>query len=334
LYSKEFYALARTRLRPGGYISQWLPAYQVPPETTLSMVRAFLDVFPEAVLLSGAEADLLLLGTTAARIEIDPEQVSARLASAPEVRADLDRIDLGEVREIVGTFVGARPTLAAGTRDAVPVTDDRPLQEYGVRSMLNFGRGVPTEIVDLDEVDAWCPRCYVNGMPVPAVAGLDTYLALLNLAYGASRANVASVRNIAERQGRVVAGSGYLGMIVPESAAAHNVLGIAQATEGRLDMAIEEFREALRLAPDDAAAHWHLGAALASQGAADQATVHLRRSIELDPSNGQAQNDLGVMLAGQGRIEEAIGHFRRAVALDPSSEDARRNLERALQLRP
>ena len=334
LYSQEFYALARTRLRPGGYISQWLPAYQVPPETTLSMVRAFVDVFPEAVLLSGAESDLLLLGTTAARIEIDPEQVAERVAGAREVRADLERIDLGEVREIVGAFVGAPATLAAGTRDAVPVTDNQPLQEYGVRSMLNFGRGVPSEIIDLDEVAAWCPRCFMNGAPVPAVAGLDTYLALLDLAYGASRDNVARVRDVAERQGRVIAGSRYLGMIVPESAAVHNLLGIAHAAEGRLDTAVEEFREALRLAPDDAGAYWHLGVALASQGAQEQATVHLRRSVELDPGNGQAQNDLGVLLAGQGRLDEAITHFRRAVALDPGSADARRNLERALQLRP
>ncbi|HEY6360837.1 MAG TPA: tetratricopeptide repeat protein [Vicinamibacterales bacterium] len=334
LYSKEFYALARTRLRPGGYISQWLPAYQVPAETTLAMVRAFVDVFPEAVLLSGAESDLLLLGTTAARIEIDPEQVAARLAGAPGVRADLERIDLDDVHEIVGTFVGAPSTLAAGTREAAPVTDDRPLQEYGVRSMLNFGRGVPSEIVDLGEVAAWCPRCFVNGAPVPAVAALDTYLALLDVAYGAARADVARVREVAERQGRVLAGSRYLGMIVPESAAVHNLLGIAHASAGRLDTAVEEFREALRLAPADAAAHWHLGAALASQGAEEQAAVHLRRSVELDPGNGRAQNDLGVLLAGQGRLEEAIGHFRRALALDPGSADARRNLERALALRP
>ena len=113
LYSREFYALARTRLRPGGYISQWLPAYQVPPETTLSMVRAFIDVFPAAVLLSGAESDLQLIGTTGPGIEIDPGQIAARLASRPDVRADLERIDLGEVREIVGTFVGAAHTLAA-----------------------------------------------------------------------------------------------------------------------------------------------------------------------------------------------------------------------------
>ena len=328
---EEFYALARTRLRPGGYISQWLPAYQVPAETTLAMVRAFVDVFPEAVLLSGAESDLLLLGTTAARIEIDPEQVAARLAGAPEVRADLERIDLDDVHEIVGTFVGSPATLAAGTRDAAPVTDDRPLQEYGVRSMLNFGRGVPSDIVNLGEVAAWCPRCFMNGAPVPAVAELDTYLALLDIAYGASRADVARVREVAERQGRVLAGSRYLGMIVPESAAVHNLLGIAHASAGRLDTAVEEFREAVRLAPDDASAHWHLGAALASQGAQEQAAVHLRRSVELDPGNGRAQNDLGVLLAGQGRLEEAIGYFRRALALDPGSADARRNLDRALR---
>ncbi len=54
LYSKEFYALARSRLKPKGYISQWLPAYQVPAATTLAMIRAFVEVFPQAVLLSGA----------------------------------------------------------------------------------------------------------------------------------------------------------------------------------------------------------------------------------------------------------------------------------------
>ena len=63
LYSREFYELARTRLKPRGYMSQWLPAYQVPTATTLAMIRAFVDVFPQAVLISGAEADLLLIGS-------------------------------------------------------------------------------------------------------------------------------------------------------------------------------------------------------------------------------------------------------------------------------
>ena len=62
LYSREFYRLVRSRLTVGGYVSQWLPAYQVPAESSLAMVRAFLDVFPQAVLLSGTQAELLLVG--------------------------------------------------------------------------------------------------------------------------------------------------------------------------------------------------------------------------------------------------------------------------------
>ena len=68
------------------------------------MVRAFVDVFPQAVLLSGAESDLLLLGTNGARIEIDPDRVSAALARSAGACADLERLDLGARHEIVGTL--------------------------------------------------------------------------------------------------------------------------------------------------------------------------------------------------------------------------------------
>ena len=297
LYSTEFYALARSRLKPNGYISQWLPAYQVPAPTTLAMIRAFVEVFPHAVLISGAEADLLLVGANNSRIEIDPERLAVALSSAPAVQADLQRLDLGTVREIVGTFVGSTQKLAEATRDTAPVSDDRPIQEYGVSSLLDFGEAVPASIVDLRQVAAWCPRCFVDGKPVPLVEGLDAYLALLDRAYTASPADVARARSLAERQGRVIAGSAYLGAIVPESADLHNVLGIALADSGRVDEAITEFREALRLEPDSAQTHWHLGAALAYRGGREQAIEHLRRSVQLDPNNPLARHDLNVLLA-------------------------------------
>ena len=299
LYSREFYALARTRLKPRGYIRQWLPAYQVPPETTLAMVRAFVDVFPQAVLLSGAESDLVLLGANDERIEIDPDKVAAALGKAPEVRADLDRINLGTLREIVGTFVGSPRTLAEATRNVAPVTDDRPMQEYGVRSMLNFFKGVPTDVVDLGDVAAWCPKCFDNGAPTAAVDGLGTYLELMTLAYAASPDDIARAKRLFDAGGRTIDGSAYLGEIVPETADVHNVLGIGLASRGRLDDAIAEFRRALSLDPDAAATLWHLGAALASTGSTDEAIAHLRRSAELDPTNAQVSNDLDVVLQQQ-----------------------------------
>jgi spermidine synthase len=333
LYSREFYALARGRLKPNGYLSQWLPAYQVPPDTTLAMVRAFVDVFPQAVLLSGAGSDLLLLGTTAERIAIDPDRIAGILDRAPEVRADLERVSLGRLHEIVGTFVGSARTLDEATRGVAPVVDDRPLQEYGVRSMLNLGHGVPAGIVDLGRVAEWCARCFASGRPVPPLEPLDLYFRLLALAYDAAPDEVAGARRLAETEGRAIAGSAYLGAIVPASAETHNVLGLALAERGELDPAIVEFRRALERDPSNAAAHWHLGAALASRGAQAEATAHLRRAVELDPRNSQAHSDLGLMLAVQGKFDEAVDHLEQALALDPQSADARRNLDAVLQRR-
>jgi tetratricopeptide (TPR) repeat protein len=267
----------------------------VPTATTLSMIRSFIDVFPRSVLLSGAQADLILIGAKD-RIEIDPNRLFAALSQRPGVRADLARLDLGTPREIVGAFVGSSQKLAEATRDAVPVTDDRPVQEYGVRSLLNFGQSVPGSVVDLAGAAAWCPACFDNGVPVRVVEGLDLYLALLNRAYAATPEEGARIRSAAE-QGRIFAGSAYLGAAVPETAEAHNDLGIAYASKGQLNQAIAEFREALRLDPDSAQTHWHLGAALADRGVLDEAADHLRRSVQLDPSNEDARRDLAAILA-------------------------------------
>jgi predicted membrane-bound spermidine synthase len=300
LYSREFYAIARARLTPGGFVSQWLPAYQIPTDSVLAMVRAFVDIFPQAVLVSGAESELLLLGTNGPAIEIDPERVTSALAAAPGVKEDLARLDLGGIREIAGSFIASGRTLEAATRGVAPVTDDRPIQEYGARSLLNLGNAVPASLVDLTDIAAWCPKCFAEGGPAPTARGLDTYLQLMTLAYGASPAEVAAARQMSERGGRVIAGSAYLGSIVPESADLHNILGIASASAGDIDTAVAEFRHALRLAPDSAATHWHLGAALAARGEDQEAIAHLRRSVEIDPRNEYAQNDLRILLAAQG----------------------------------
>ena len=327
LYSREFYALARSRLEAGGYISQWLPAYQVPTETTLAMIRAFVDVFPQAVLLSGAESNLLLLGTNAARIEIDPDRLAAALARAPAVRMDLERLDLGEPHEIVGTFVGSARTLAEATRGIAPVTDDRPMQEYGVRSLLNFGRVVPGSVVDLRGVGEWCPRCFVDGKPV-ALVKASAYLAMLDLAYrrrarrGAAGAPPGRTRRAHGRWQRL---SGRRSCPSRRSCITRSAsMPRPRAAWTRRS---RSSRGRWRLDPDNAASHWHLGVALASANRRAEALEHLQRSAAIDPGNAAVHHDLGLMLAFAGRLDEAEQHFQRALDIDPRMENARRNLE-------
>jgi tetratricopeptide (TPR) repeat protein len=224
------------------------------------------------------------------------------LARLPDVAADLQRLDLGTPREIVGTFVGSASRLAMATRETNAVTDDRPVQEYGVRSLIRNGDALPAAVVDLADLREWCPTCFIADMPAPAVPGLDLYLALLERAYEgrpASSANTASPPTALRDRLTEVFGDGrYLAEVVPDSAEVHNTLGIALAQRDRIDAAIDEFRAALRLEPESSQTHWHLGAALASTGARVEAIEHLRRAVELDPQNDDARHDLEAVLAG------------------------------------
>jgi spermidine synthase len=225
LYSREFYELVRSRLKVGGYVSQWLPAYQVPSRTALAMIRAFIDVFPQTVLVSGAEADLLLLGVNDSRIEIDPARIAAALSRAPAVEADLRRLDLGSVREIVGTFVASPHTLHEATRDATATSDDHPMQEYDVRSLAESGRGGA----------GICCRPESGRVVVPAVLRRWRARSHRRRARHVSRATRPGLQRVAigagartasrRPQPRVIGGSEYLGAIVPETADVHNLLG-------------------------------------------------------------------------------------------------------------
>jgi spermidine synthase len=46
LYTREYFALCRSHLRPGGVVSMWLPMYSLTEESFLGILRAFADIFP------------------------------------------------------------------------------------------------------------------------------------------------------------------------------------------------------------------------------------------------------------------------------------------------
>jgi spermidine synthase len=156
LYSRDLYALAASRLAPGGILSQWLPAYQVPGDDVRSLVRSFVDVFPHAVLLMGSGRELVLLGSDAP-LTWSPETMQRRLAERPEVLADLRRIGLHTPTELAATFAADRATLVAATAEAPPVTDDRPFLESAQQSHLVDTR-LPADLFAPRRLDRWSPQ--------------------------------------------------------------------------------------------------------------------------------------------------------------------------------
>ena len=61
----------------------------------------------------------------------------------------------------------------------------------------------------------------------------------------------------------------------------------------KLDEAIREYQEALRLKPEDAQAHNNLGNALAEQGKVEEAIEAYREALRLNADNPEAHFNLG-----------------------------------------
>jgi len=178
LYTTEFYSLARSRLGEGGFMTQWLPAYQVSTEVNLSIIRSFLEVFPNAALLSGFKRELILVGSTGPAPQLDPARIRERLDRNPALREELEAMGAGSLTALAAAFVAGPLALEQATRDVRPVTDDLPLMEYSPDA-IHFGTRLPRAIFDSWELRTWCPGCFDGRRPIADLAELTDLVAAL-----------------------------------------------------------------------------------------------------------------------------------------------------------
>jgi len=99
-------------------------------------------------------------------------------------------------------------------------------------------------------------------------------------------------------------------------------LGIALSVRGRRDEAIAAFEAALVINPDYAQAHNNLGALLQLAGQTVAAKNHYRRAVALRPDNLEAHTNLGLLLSADGQPAEAVGELHAALALSPDAPRA------------
>ena len=118
--------------------------------------------------------------------------------------------------------------------------------------------------------------------------------------------------------------------LAPDRAAARTTLGTALQTQGRTEEAIREYREAVRLDPTYVSAHYDLGQALLAGGRTQEALRHYQVAARLAPDDPEIEAQWGAALQKTDRTAEAVEHYRKALALDPRHANARFNLAQAL----
>jgi len=128
LYTREFYVLARKRLRPGGILAQWIPLDQQTGDLNRALLASALAEFAEVEVYIPSRVEAVVLASDRA-LTPDLARWRARWES-PRVAENLADVGFTTPESLAATRVldtrGARRWAA----NAAPMVDDLPAVEY------------------------------------------------------------------------------------------------------------------------------------------------------------------------------------------------------------
>ena len=91
---------------------------------------------------------------------------------------------------------------------------------------------------------------------------------------------------------------------------------------GRLDEALAEFNEELKISPNDAMTEFFLGDIYLQQDNVEQAQQCLERALAVQPGLVEAEVDMAKAYHRQNKIAEAVQLLKKVIASDPDQQDA------------
>jgi spermidine synthase len=165
LFSREYYAIVKQRLAPGGIATQWVPLYETSEKAIQIQMRTFLDAFPTGSVwnsdATGKGYDVVLLG----RVEptrIDLAAVQKRIAENPLLAKSAGEVNLGSALDLFSSFAVGAQDLTAWLADT-PVNNDFSLK-------LEYISGLAYNLQQADAIYASMVRArrYPDGLFVGA----------------------------------------------------------------------------------------------------------------------------------------------------------------------
>jgi spermidine synthase len=157
-YTAEFYRAARTKLAPGGLLTQFVPLGWLTPEQLRSVVATFIDSFPQASLWYNTW-ELLLIGVNGEETNFDMSRLDW-LSSNPEIREQLryahwggPQYNLNRPEVFLASFLTGPEGLAA-MAGTVLIHDDRPILD---RVVFNSSIAETVDLIraNLQPVNRW-----------------------------------------------------------------------------------------------------------------------------------------------------------------------------------
>ncbi len=310
LYTREFYELARGKLRPDGAFAQWVQNYHMSPDDLRMILHTFAESFPHVSLWAVDESDLILLGTLREQA-ISHRALRTIFAENPAAREDLARLGFLDPFGLRAMYLMGNDGLRRFARGAELNSDDLPRLEFSAPKHLESSTtGLNVRLLkDYREDLRFAGEVDFPGRP----RGWARYVMARALkAVGASEGSLREVTQaIAER---------------PEHAEYHLLRAELLADAGRSREALAEFKAVLALRLPDLSPVVDLGMKLEWAEAG-----HLYRALALlHPQSPGVLERLGQVLEHEGDRAGAIARYRQALELTPGAGAIRFRLGRAL----
>ncbi len=349
LFTEEFYALARSRLAPGGVMVQWIDGYTLRPEDLKMVVKTFRTAFPATTVWNAqALSDFILLGSVEAR-PLDLGHAQAAWEASPAVRDDFTGMGFRSPVAFLADFLLAEPDAARLTLGADLNTDDLlPLEFSAPKSLYRDSAAANYRMI----------RAFrTRDLPLLAAGGearVDTPGARYDLgvaylrkdlpAEAAAQFERALVRDAAHVPSLIALGRTLLRLEQPVRAIETLQLAVRQAPRNadpqaalarawlaqRLPArALEAATAAVKLAPDEPVHRVLLASLLDQQGRTSEAVEHYLTARERRPRDVALLEGLATAYARLGRGTDAVTTLEAAIAVRPDDATLLARLGRA-----
>ena len=144
VFSKQYYELAASRLKPGGIMAQWFQIYETKGDIVKLVLRTFSSVFPYVEVWDTAAGDIVMLGSN----EPWPTgpAVFSKGFAIPRVRTDLEMIDLHTPEAVLARQLASQRTGFAIAGPGPIQSDLFPILEYEAPRAFYLSEG--TQVLD------------------------------------------------------------------------------------------------------------------------------------------------------------------------------------------
>ncbi|MFN3533536.1 MAG: tetratricopeptide repeat protein, partial [Candidatus Brocadia sp.] len=106
----------------------------------------------------------------------------------------------------------------------------------------------------------------------------------------------------------------------------HNSLGTMYIDKGLIDKAIAEYVEAIKYKPVFPQAYYNLGNACIKKGLLDNGITYFQKAVSMGMHNPQVFNNLGSAYIKKGMLDEAIAQYKKAIAVYNDYAEVHSNL--------